>query len=73
MKSVWKKTVETALLALLVLTSAGCGDKTAAKSDRELLKIGVNASGDSLETTDNYCGWQISRYGVGECLTRFDG
>ena len=73
MKSVWKKTMETALLALLVLTSAGCGDKTAAKPDRELLKIGVNASGDCLETTDNYCGWQVSRYGVGECLTRFDG
>lgn len=73
MKPVLEKTVATALSALLTLTAAGCGDKTAAKPDRELLKIGVNASGDSLETTESYCGWQVSRYGVGECITRFDG
>ena len=73
MNSIWKTTSAAALTALLALTAAGCGDKTATKQDRELLKIGVNASGDSLETTENYCGWQVSRYGVGECLTRFDG
>lgn len=73
MKSIWRETAAAVLSALLALTVAGCGDKTAAKPDRELLRIGINTFGDSLETTENYCGWQVSRYGIGECLTRFDG
>lgn len=73
MKILWKKAAPAALAGLLALAVTGCGDKTAAKPDPELLKIGINASGDSLETTENDYGWQVSRYGVGECLTRFDG
>lgn len=73
MRYVWKKTVAAALAGLLILAAAGCGggDKKAASKDT--LKVGVNSFAESLEPTDNYTGWTIVQYGIGETLTRFDG
>ena len=74
MKSIWKKTAAAAMTGLLVLATAGCGgDKKAAPVANGLLKVGVVNFADSLEPTENCHGWQIIRYAVGECLTRFDG
>lgn len=36
------------------------------------LRFGVTNFADSLETTDNYFGWVVMRYGLGECLVKFD-
>lgn len=73
MKTLWKKTVTATLIALMAVVAAGCGgDKKAAKQPNELLKAGINNFADSLEPTENYYGWQVTRYAVGECLTKFD-
>lgn len=36
------------------------------------MKFGVTNFADSLEPTDNYFGWIVMRYGLGECLVKFD-
>lgn len=75
MKKSWKA-LTAALLGSLVLATAGCGggggsgDKAAAVKDT--LKFGVTNFADNLEPTDNYFGWVVMRYGLGECLVKFD-
>ena len=54
-----------ALLAIALL----CSGAWAAK---DTLRFGVTNFADSLEPTDNYFGWVVMRYGIGECLVRFD-
>ena len=44
------------------------GDK---KSDKEIT-IGVTSFADTLEPTEQYFSWVVSRYAIGECLTKFD-
>lgn len=36
------------------------------------ITIGVTSFADTLEPTEQYFSWVISRYGIGECLARFD-
>lgn len=45
---------------------------TTAASGGGTLRFGVTNFADSLETTDNYFGWVVMRYGLGECLVKFD-
>ena len=59
------------MIGLLAFAAAGCGgDKKA--EHKEVVKFGVTNFADSLETTDNYFGWIVMRYGLGECLVKFD-
>ena len=61
-------------------SSAGNGeDSTQASEEQEAqaaqggeLTIGVTSFADTLEPTEQYFSWVVSRYGVGECLVRFD-
>ena len=48
---------------------AGCGSD---KADTSTLKVGVTNFADSLEPTENYFGWVVMRYGMGEALAKFD-
>ena len=48
---------------------AGCGSD---KADNSTLKVGVTNFADSLEPTENYFGWVVMRYGMGETLAKFD-
>ncbi|WP_371067612.1 ABC transporter substrate-binding protein [Selenomonas sp. oral taxon 137] len=63
----------TAALAVCVsaavLTGCGGGDKAA---DTKTLKIGVTNFADSLDPTENFFGWVVMRYGIGEALVKFD-
>ncbi|MGM9583087.1 MAG: ABC transporter substrate-binding protein [Phascolarctobacterium sp.] len=73
MKKLYKVSAAAAMIGLLALAAAGCGGgekKAAAK--KEVVKFGVTNFADSLETTDNYFGWVVMRYGLGECLVKFD-
>jgi peptide/nickel transport system substrate-binding protein len=73
MRKMFKVTAAAAMIGLMAFAAAGCGGgdkKEAAK--KEVLKMGVTNFADSLETTDNYFGWVVMRYGLGECLTKFD-
>ena len=70
-----KKCAVVALAALMAVVAAGCGgggDKKKAPEKKETAKFGVTNFADSLETTDNYFGWVVMRYGLGECLVKFD-
>ena len=55
---------------------AGCGSDDSGSSsqggDPNVLKVGVTNFADTLEPTQNYFGWVVMRYGLGECLTKFD-
>ena len=69
MKKTIKFTAAVAMIGLMAFASAGCGgnDKKAAAA-KDTLKFGVTNFADSLEPTDNYFGWIVMRYGLGECL-----
>lgn len=74
MKKMLKITAAAAMAGLMVF-AAGCGgDKKADKkaAAKDTFKFGVTNFADSFEPTENYFGWVVMRYGVGECLTKFD-
>lgn len=74
MNKTLKLTAALAMMGIMAFAAAGCGgddaEKTAAAKDT--LKFGVTNFADSLEPTDNYFGWVVMRYGLGECLVKFD-
>lgn len=74
MKSIYKKAALAAAAALMVFGLAGCGGSSGGGSAKgsDTLKVGITNFADSLEPTDNYFGWQVMRYGIGECLVHFD-
>lgn len=57
---------------LLIFGVAGCGSDKSSSGAKDTLKMGVTNFADSLEPTDNYFGWVLMRYGLGECLVKFD-
>lgn len=74
MKKSWKKLWKSISLGLCGVMAAGiiagCGSESGA--DKTTLKFGVTNFADTLEPTQNYFGWVVMRYGLGECLTKFD-
>ncbi|WP_299142677.1 ABC transporter substrate-binding protein [uncultured Dialister sp.] len=73
MKSIYKKGALLAAAALMSFALAGCGGSSSgSKTAKDTLTVGVTNFADSLEPTDNYYGWQVMRYGIGECLVHFD-
>ena len=62
--------LSAALAGAAAFGLAGCGGGSSAPSDT--LRVGVTNFADSLEPTDNYFAWVVIRYGIGECLARFD-
>lgn len=74
MKKMFKVTAAAAMVGLMAF-AAGCGggsDKKAATMTNEVVKFGVTNFADSLEPTDNFFSWVVMRYGLGECLVKFD-
>lgn len=71
-KKIWK--LLTAGLATLLTAGiiAGCGGSGGGTSEEGVLKVGVTNFADTLEPTQNYFGWVVMRYGLGECMTKFD-
>lgn len=66
-------TAAASMVGLLALAAAGCGggEKKAA-GPMDTVKFGVTNFADSLEPTDNFFSWIVMRYGLGECLVKFD-
>lgn len=52
-------------------SAGGNAGETTGKTGGEIT-IGVTSFADTLEPTEQYFSWVVSRYGVGECLARFD-
>ena len=80
MKFFTKKSFAFLMTILMMFTLVACGgdkkEETSAKTetvntDGELV-IGVTSFADTLEPTEQYFSWVITRYGVGENLVRFD-
>lgn len=70
-----KKLLAAMLSAGILLTGCGGDDAGGGSSkggDPNVLKVGVTNFADTLEPTQNYFGWVVMRYGLGECLTKFD-
>jgi peptide/nickel transport system substrate-binding protein len=53
-------------------TASGSQNSSASADGVKEITIGVTSFADTLEPTEQYFSWVISRYGVGECLARFD-
>lgn len=51
---------------------AGSGSASATPAQGGTLTIGVTSFADTLEPTEQYFSWVVSRYGIGETLVRFD-
>lgn len=68
------KLIKSLSVGLCCLLSAGiitgCGGEKPV--DKKVLKFGVTNFADTLEPTENFFGWVVLRYGIGECLTKFD-
>ena len=73
MKTSYKLLLSAALIGAAVLGTAGCGGSgSSSKAPSDTLRVGVTNFADSLEPTDNYFAWVVMRYGIGECLAKFD-
>ena len=71
----FKKKILAAMMATSILFTGCGGDNAGGGSkggDPNVLKVGVTNFADTLEPTQNYFGWVVMRYGLGECLTKFD-
>ena len=71
-KKLWKAVSLGLCGAALTVMLAGCGADNSSSADKGVLKVGVTNFADTLEPTQNFCGWVVMRYGLGECLTKFD-
>ena len=73
MKKLWRA-VSVGLCGIAAAALiAGCGSTAGNESvQKGILKVGVTNFADTLEPTQNYFGWVVMRYGLGECLTKFD-
>ena len=74
----WKRLLKSLSIGVCTVLAAasiaGCGDEGANSKggNPDVLKVGVTNFADTLEPTQNYFGWVVMRYGLGECLTKFD-
>ena len=76
MKRNFKRAGIISLVVLLFtfLTACGGGNQKTSGGEPKTkeITVGVTSFADTLEPTDKYYSWVITRYGVGENLTRFD-
>ena len=69
----WKKMLTAALaVCMSAAVFTGCGGGGDKAADTKTLKIGVTNFADSLDPTENFFGWVVMRYGIGEALVKFD-
>lgn len=75
MKKVLKRFGLFSLLALMLSLIVACGGKkeeAKVENTPKEIVVGVTSFADTLEPTEQYFSWVITRYGVGENLVRFD-
>ena len=76
MKFFTKKSFSFLMAILMMFTLVACGgdkkEATGKPVENGELVIGVTSFADTLEPTEQYFSWVITRYGVGENLVRFD-
>ena len=72
-KKIWKAISVGLCTAMAAVVIAGCGGSAGSDAvNKGVLKVGVTNFADTLEPTENFFGWVVMRYGLGECLAKFD-
>lgn len=71
-KKLWKSISAGLCGIMAAMVIAGCGGGSSSSADKGILKVGVTNFADTLEPTQNYFGWVVMRYGLGETLAKFD-
>ena len=66
--TLFKKVLAVALACTMTFSMATITHAADAKE----ITIGVTSFADTLEPTEQYFSWVVSRYAIGECLTKFD-
>ena len=66
--TLFKKVLAVALACTMTFSMATVTHAADAKE----ITIGVTSFADTLEPTEQYFSWVVSRYAIGECLTKFD-
>ena len=74
MKRLFKISAAAAMIGVLALAASGCGGGSSKKANvtNEMVKFGVTNFADNLDPADNFFSWVVMRYGLGECLVKFD-
>ena len=74
MKKLFKISAAAAMIGVLALAASGCGGGSSKKANvtNEVVKFGVTNFADNLDPADNFFSWVVMRYGLGECLVKFD-
>ena len=72
MKMKSKKFVSRIVLMGMMVLGIFTGISTSVMAAPKEITVGVTSFADTLETTEQYFSWVVSRYGVGETLTKFD-
>lgn len=74
MKRLFKISAAAAMVGVLALAASGCGGDSSKKANitSEMVKFGVTNFADNLDPADNFFSWVVMRYGLGECLVKFD-
>ena len=65
--TLFKKVLAVALACTMTFSMATVTHAADAKE----ITIGVTSFADTLEPTEQYFSWVVSRYAIGECLTKF--
>lgn len=71
-KKLWQSISAGLCSVMAAMVISGCGGSGSTNADNGVLKVGVTNFADTLEPTQNFFGWVVMRYGIGECLTKFD-
>ena len=71
-KKLWQSISVGLCSVMAAMVISGCGGSGSTNADNGVLKVGVTNFADTLEPTQNFFGWVVMRYGLGECLTKFD-
>lgn len=73
MKNSVKKILTGALVLVMALSLFSCGGGgDSSGGDSSEITIGVTSFADTLEPTEQYFSWVVSRYAIGETLVKFD-
>lgn len=70
--NVVKKVLAATLACMMTFSMTTVAQAKGDKSSDKEITIGVTSFADTLEPTEQYFSWVVSRYAIGECLTKFD-
>ena len=68
--NVVKKVLAATLACMMTFSMTTVAQAKGDKNSDKEITIGVTSFADTLEPTEQYFSWVVSRYAIGECLTK---